>query len=343
MSVVRRQQRNELVKLTVFLVLSTLIAIWLGAVMGEARPGDRDEYRAVFQDVSGLAVGDQVRVAGVPVGKVTDLDVAKDTTVVVTFDVEKDVRLDAGTQAAIRYRNLLGDRILQLSRGKAGEVLSPGDTIPVGSTASALDLDTLLNGFKPLFAGLTASQVNELSGQLVQVLQGQGAAVEQLVGTVASFTSTIGQREQLVTQVVRNLNTVVGTLDERRGSVGQLVDELAALARGLDRQDTQAIDAAARISDLARNTTRLVRRARGDVRVDLAALAGAARGLNSEADTFETLLDKLPRHYRALQDTASYGSFFNFFLCGVRVQLTSTDGRPVQSPWILSDVARCHR
>jgi phospholipid/cholesterol/gamma-HCH transport system substrate-binding protein len=345
MSVVRRQQRSELVKLTVFLAFATLIAVWLGAVMGEARPGDRAEYKAAFRDVSGLAQGDQVRVAGVNVGKVNEIEVREDTSVLVTFDVRTGIQLDQSTQAAVKYRNLLGDRILELTRpggpGKEAAPLAPGATIPLTSTASALDLDTLLNGFKPLFAGLTANQVNELSSQLVQVLQGQGAAIENLVSTVGSFTTSIGQREELVTRVIGNLNQVFGTLDSRRGTVGALIDELSSLVTGLDRQDTRILDAAAQVDGLARDASRLVRQARGDFRADVAALALAARGLNSRADTIEALLDQLPRHYRVMQDSASYGNFFNFFLCGVRVQLTGDDGRPVQSPWILSDLTRC--
>jgi phospholipid/cholesterol/gamma-HCH transport system substrate-binding protein len=367
---VLQQQRRELVRLTIFLVISTLIAVWLGAVMGETRPGDRASYRAAFRDVSGLAVGDQVRVAGVNVGKVDEITVRDDATVLVTFHVREALDLDTSTRAAIKYRNLLGDRILELARpdapaggpgdAAAGTVapaaasaasaaaapatpLSPGATIPVANTASALDLDTLLNGFKPLFAGLSAGQINTLSAQLVEVLQGQDTAIDDLVTMVGSFATTIGQREQLVGQVIGNLNQVMGTLDTRRGTVGQVIDELSGLITGLERQDTQILDAAGRVNTLAANASQLIGDARGDLHTDLTALGTAAEGLNSRADTLQALLDKLPVHYRTMQDSASYGNFFNFFLCGVRIQLSGRDGTPVQGPWIRSDLERCQR
>lgn len=337
-----RRQRSDLIKFSAFLAVAAVFTVWVAFVTGEYRPGDRDDYRAVFEDVSGLAVGDEVRIAGVDIGKVKEIDVRADNTVLVTFDVRAGKELTRGTMATIQYRNLIGDRVVQLSRGRndSGERLPVGGTIPVAQTVSALDLDTLLNGFKPLFAGLSPTQVNELSGQLVQVLQGQQSAVATLVEHVGSFTSTIGEREELIGQVIRNLNSVLGTVEERKETVGLLIDRLDVLLTGLDRQDTQVLDAAARIDAFATRTSALVSRARGDVRADLQALEVAARGLNRSSGTLDKVLGRLPSHYRAIQSTASYGNFFNFYLCGVRIQ-SGTIGVPVTTPWIYSDSPRC--
>ena len=340
-----RRQRGDLVKFSAFLVVAAVFTAWVAVVTGEIRPGDREQYRSVFDDVSGLAVGDEVRIAGVDVGKVRDIDVQADNTVLVTFDVRAGQELTTGTNATIQYRNLIGDRVLQLTRGEedSGEVLPVGGTIPVDRTASALDLDTLLNGFKPLFAGLSPTQVNELSGQLIQVLQGQQSSVATLVSHVASFTTTIGNREELIGQVIRNLNSVLGTVEDRKETLGLLLDRLDVLLTGLDRQDTQVLDAAARITAFADRTSTLVTRARGDLRSDLQGLAVTARGVNANAETLEAVLGELPGHYRAIQNTASYGNFFNFFLCGVRVQTGLTAQAPITTPWIYSDAPRCKR
>jgi len=342
-SVERSRQRADLIKLSAFLAMAAVFTAWVAAVTGEYRPGDREAYQAVFDDVSGLAVGDDVRIAGVDVGKVKEIDVQDDNTVLVTFDVRSDQDLTTGTRATIQYRNLIGDRVVQLTDGPSrpgdrAQVLDVGDTIPVSQTVSALDLDTLLNGFRPLFAGLSPTEINELSGQLVQVLQGQQSAVATLVDHVASFTTTIGSREQLIGQVIRNLNSVLGAVDESSGSVGELIDGLDALLVGLDKQDAQLLDAAVDIDRFARETASLLAGARGDVRDDLAALLVAARGLNQESATLREVLAALPKHYRTLQNSASYGNFFNFFLCGVRVQ---TDLGT--APWNYSEARRCQR
>ena len=89
--------------------------------------------------------------------------------------------LTEGSRAVIRYDDLIGGRYLALEEGAGGtKKLNPGDTIPVDRTAPALDLDALIGGFRPLFRALDPEQVNALSGQLIQALQGQGAH-DQLV------------------------------------------------------------------------------------------------------------------------------------------------------------------
>ena len=335
-SPVRARERADLLRLVSFLVVAALVTFWVGAVTSEYRSGGAAPYRAAFADVSGLRQGDQVRAAGVRVGEVTDIDVRPDSTVVVSFEVDDALVLDESTTATIEYRNLIGDRIVQLATtgGASAAELSPGGMISISNTASALDLDTLLNGFKPLFAGLNPAQVNDLSQQLVQVLQGQESAVETLTTRVGSFTSAIAQ-------VIGNLNEVLETVDGRRDELGQVIDALDIVLTRFDEQDTEILIAADKIDRFAREASGLLARARGDLTPDLRALTVAARGLNLEKEELVAVLQQLPRHYRKLQNAGSYGNFFNFFLCGVRVQTDVVAGAPVLTPWINSDAERC--
>ena len=342
-SVVRRQQRSELIKLTAFLSTMVLITVYLFLVMGDVRPGDRTVYRASFADVSGLKPGDQVRVASVAVGTVKTIEVNADSTVDVTFDVQREIPLNTATTATVTYKNLVGDRYLALDRKTADAPrLAAGGLIPASRTQASLDLDTLLNGFKPLFVGLNPQQINKLSLQLVDVLQGQTGAIRQLLVSVASVTSTIGDREELVSAVVKNLNTVVGEVDTHSDGLDTLVTGLSDLVKGLEKQDTQVLDAADQISGFSRQATDVLQRARGDLTPTLTNLEAASRGLNSQQSNLRAVLAQLPKHYATLSQTSSYGAFFNFFLCGVRVQLTDeTTGQPIVTPWINSDLARC--
>lgn len=338
-STVRKREHADRIKFALFSTMALAFTVWVGAVTAEFSAGAREDYRAVFDDVSGLSVGDDVRIAGVNVGRVEEIDVQENNTVIVSFDVSTDQRLTTATRATIQYRNLIGDRIIQLTQGrKQAPVLDAGGTIPAAQTASALDIDTLLNGFRPLFAGLSPQQINQLSGQLIKVLQGQQSAVAALVEHVASFTNTIGNREELISQVVGNLNSVLGAVDESSDSLGNLIDRLDALLKGLDKQDTQLLNAAAEIDTFASRTAKLLADARADVRHDLERLHVAARGINSDAATLEDVLGALPDHYRALQNSASYGNFFNFYLCGSR-ELTDAG----MGEWNFSEAARCQR
>ncbi|GGO86110.1 Mce family protein Mce3B [Nocardioides phosphati] len=341
---VRKAEARDLTKLSLFLAFAVFVTVWLAAVTGDMQSGEKADYHARFADVSGLQAGDQVRVAGVSVGRVTDIKVQKDASVLVGFDVDTSLHLSRATTAAVRYRNLIGDRILELDRGSSSAAeLPPGGTIALARTAPAVDLDALLNGFKPLFAGLDPTQVNQLSGQLVDVLQGQRSAVDHLVSSVGSFTSTLGDRSVLITQVVGNLNAVLGEVADRKDGLGHLTTELSELVDGLDRQDTQVLDAAGQINQMARSGADLLARSRGDLTPTLEGLRASARGLDQHSSALQALLTQWPKHYAKIQDSASYGAFFNFFLCGIRLQFSNDRGAPASTPYIRSEAARCQR
>jgi len=342
-SVVRQRERSDLIKLTIFLIIAGLFTYWVGAVMAASRPGHRAEYKAVFTDVSGLRSGDAIRIGGVDVGKVTGIAVQADSSVLVSFTVPVQDVLNASTEATIQYSNLIGDRIIQLSRPDAKAASLPvGATIPKSQTRPALDLDALLNGFKPLFEGLGTQDINNFSAALIDVLQGQGASINTLLARATSVTSALGDRQQLVGQVIRNLNTVAGTFDQRRDTVAQLIDQLSSLMAGLNGQDTQVLDAASQINHFADDASSMVSAARGALKPDLIGLAQVGSGVMRNAAALVAVLQKLPQHYAAIQDTVSYGNFFNLFLCGIRVE-TGSAAAPVIGPWIMSDLARCEK
>ncbi len=98
------------------------------------------------------------------VGTVDSVKLQPDKTVVVHFDADPTVQMTTGTRAAVRYLNLVGDRYLELMEGPPGGTPMPaGGQIPRDRTQSALDLDLLLGGLKPVIRGLNPEDVNALS------------------------------------------------------------------------------------------------------------------------------------------------------------------------------------
>jgi phospholipid/cholesterol/gamma-HCH transport system substrate-binding protein len=339
MSAVRREQRRDRIRIGVFLGLSGLATAYLVSVTSDYRSGSTEEYAATFHNVSGLQAGDPVRIGGVDEGRVVDLEVRSDNTITVRFDVDTGVVLNTSTTATVRYSNLIGDRYLELARPDASaRAFAAGATLDVKRTESALDLDALLNGFKPLFVGLAPQQINALSRDLVAVLNGQSSAVDSLLATLGEVAGTLGDRQELIGDVVDNLNVVLGAVDERSGTLGDLIDQLSLLTKGLEANDGQLVRDVAAVTDMAGSVSGLVGRARGDVGPVLDGLTAAVAGLNQNSATLQVVLDRLPKHYTRVLQTASYGNFFNFFLCGIRIDLGAGT-----TPWITSDLARCKR
>jgi len=178
-------------------------------VFAQLRYEPRSQYSAEFTNISGLKVGDFVRIAGVEVGKVKQISIRPDTVVVASFTADNNVVLTQGTRALIRYEDVVGHRYLELEQGVGGDHrLSQGQTIPVDHTEPALDLDALVGGFRPLFRALDPGQVNALTGQLISAFQNQGTAIGAFLDQTAAVTNTLADRDDLIEQVIDNLRTV---------------------------------------------------------------------------------------------------------------------------------------
>jgi phospholipid/cholesterol/gamma-HCH transport system substrate-binding protein len=343
---------SSLVKLVVFAVVTLLAFGVLAATIANVQLGGKQHYTAVFTDATGLQKGDDVRIAGVRVGEVKSIGlvvVGGKSEAKVGFEVLRSSPLTQGTDAVIRYRNLIGQRFVALTQGTGSAApLRSGMTIPVSRTQPALDLDTLFNGFKPLFAALDPNDVNELSGEIIQVLQGEGGSIDQLLAHTASLTSTLADRDQVIGQTITNLNDVLGTVQQRDGQLGDLVDQMNRFVSGL-AQDRKVIGSSlTNINALADQTADLLVAARPPLKGDIGQLQDLAALLNKPANTkvFKQFAQNLPGKLATITRTATYGSFFNFYLCsfdGTIVLPTSTKNVsiPVGNGIGSVDAARC--
>jgi len=318
------------IKLGIFSIVSVLVTGLLAAIMGNIGFGAGTEYKAVFTTASMLEKGDDVRVAGVSVGEVKKVEHHERNHAIVTFRVKSDVPLTSASRAEVRFLNLVGDRYLALEAGADADAerLEAGDTLPIDQTSPALDLTTLFNGFKPLFQALGPEQVNELSMNLVQVLQGEGGTIQGLLQKTASLTTSLADRDQLIGQVIDNLNTTLSTVSSRSEQVTQLVVELEGWMTDL-AVDREVIGSSlANISDLTVEVAGLLKGARPVLKSDVAQLRKLAKLLNKKQnrDVIVELLDRLPESMTDQTRTGTYGSWYNYYVCGFSGEITLPAG-----------------
>jgi len=306
-------------KLLVFTVVSVLVTGLLAAIMGNVGFGAGTEYRALFTSATMLQGGDDVRVAGVNVGEVRDVEHHGQGQAMVTFRIQSDVPLTTGSRAEIRFLNLVGDRYLALEQGPegAGEQ-DPAEVIGVERTRPALDLTTLFNGFKPLFSALEPEQVNELSLNLVQVLQGEGGTVAALLERTASLTTTLADRDELIGRVITNLTETLETVDSKRSELTRLIVELKGWMGQLARDRGVIGGSVSGIADLSDTLADLLTEARPLVKDDVKQLRRLARLLNQDTnrEVLVELFDRLPESMTDQTRTGTYGSWYNYYLCG---------------------------
>ncbi|MFD0856912.1 MCE family protein [Actinomadura adrarensis] len=335
------------IKLLIFVVATSVATGVLAMTITNVRFADTRNYHAIITDVTGLLDNDDVRVAGVRVGQVEDIELYKGTQARVTFSVNRDGVFEAGlptsTQVNVRYRNLMGQRYLALTEGpgNANDYLRPGDTIPVTQTRPALDLTVLFNGFRPLFTALEPAQVNKLAFQIVQTLQGEAGTVNSLLAHVASLTNTLADRDKVIGQVVTNLNQVLGTIDQRHTEVDKLITDLRGFVSGV-ASDRQAIfDSVAAINQLTGTTADLLKDTRPSIKKDIAGLRDLSKTLADNEAPLNKMFENSPRRLEELVNISSYGSWFNMYLCGMDARVKLPGGPVYQTPAIVNENARC--
>jgi phospholipid/cholesterol/gamma-HCH transport system substrate-binding protein len=323
-------------KLIIFSLVSIFLTGLLAVIMGNLSLAGGKTYDAVFTNASTLKKGDDVRIAGVSVGEVKKVEHYERTMAKITFRVDDEIVLTTASTAEIRFLNLVGARYLALEQGEGAadaEELDEGGTIPVEHTSPSLDLTVLFDGFKPLFQALTPDQVNELSMNLVQVLQGEGGTVRGLLEHTASLTTALADRDQLIGQVVTNLSETLDTVNKRHKQLSSLVIELKDWMQDLSRDRKTIGGSLDNISDLTVTVADLLRRGRPLLKKDIAALKELAELLNSP-DQRQELVEVLERMPEVMADqirTGTYGSWYQYYICAasVRIDLPALGNIPI--------------
>jgi phospholipid/cholesterol/gamma-HCH transport system substrate-binding protein len=336
-----------LIKLIVFLVVTSVATYILAATIANQSFGSTYSYNADFTDASGLNVGDDVRVAGVRVGTVSNIKIVETPdhhhVAQVSFSVAKDRPLPKSVDATLRYRNLVGQRYIDLAQG-AGDTgaLAPGATIPDSQTHPAVDLTVLFQGFKPLFQGLDANSINSLATELIQTLQGEGGSLDMLLSTLADLSNSVADHDAVIGDVITNLTNVLNTLGDRDTELSNLIVQLQGFISGLAQDRTTIGNAIDGINSLATSTSGLLTQVRQPLAQDIRNLTGLVGVLNRNSDDVKYVIQQLPDTVGTLVRTASYGSWFNFYLCTVSGTLTLPGGKTLNIPLNSSPKARCH-
>lgn len=334
----------SLIKLTIYTTIIGTLTALLTLIIVNARSGPSTTYHAVFADASGVAANDNVKIAGVAVGRVTGVKVVDHGAAQVTFTVDRDVRVPRDVHATVRYENLIGDRYVQLQRPDDDESPLPaGATIPMSRTAPAVSLTVLFGGFQPLFQALQPDQVNQLADEILRTLQGEGGTVQDLLQHTASLTTTLADHDQVIGALIDNLDSVLGTVSSRDRQLSTLVVQLQRFVTGLSANRHVIGSTISSLSTLTTSVSGLLTDARPPLRADIIALGRLATNLDHGKGAVDTELKVLPKLMNRVDRTASYGSWFQFYLCELGGSLTVPGSGPTTVKGYQNSAARCSR
>lgn len=333
MKMLDKRTRGDLIKLITFMVVTTLATGVLVVLIGNLSFEKTRTYKAIFSDATGVVKGDDIRIAGVKVGSVKEVEIVDRTRARVTFTVQQDTDVTRSSTVQIRYRNLVGQRYLSLTQGE-GDIsrLPEKQTIQLDKTQPALDLTVLFNGFKPLFKALSPADVNKLSYEIIQVFQGEGSNIEGLLRSTGSVTQTLANRDQLIGDVITNLNSVLTTVGDRDVELSNLIVQFRAFLGGLVKDKDAILGSLDSISALTQQTADITTGIRPGFVASIKGLREVATNLNKGRSEVDRALQILPIKLNKIGRTAIYGSFFNFFLCEFKAKVILPTG-PLTIPY----------
>jgi phospholipid/cholesterol/gamma-HCH transport system substrate-binding protein len=314
--------RRTLIKVAIFAVVMILVAAGLVVIFGQFRFASSNKYHATFTNATRLKAGNKVRIAGVNVGTIDGVGLNPDNSVDVAFDVDKKYQMYSSTRAVIRYENLVGDRYLEITSGP-GELrkLPPGGTIDENHTEPALDLDALLGGLRPVLKGLSGDKLNQVSNAIIELLQGQGGALSDLLSSTGSFTQTLSDRYQVISDVIHNLNDVLGTVDAKSAQFDASVDQLQKLVTGLAQGRDSIAGAIGPLASAETDLTDMLAKSRRPLQGVLENARPFATELDNRKAEVNNVIEPLAENYLRLNALGAYGSFFNIYFCGVRIKI----------------------
>jgi len=311
-----RKTTADSVRLALFIVITTLCTALLAVTIGNLSFEAKTRYKAEFTDVTGLNKGDDIRIAGVRVGQIDKIELYQDKYAMVTFSVDSDQALVRSTRATVRYRNLVGNRYIALTEGTgSAERMRKNDVIGLDRTAPALDLNVLFNGFKPLFTALTPADVNQFAYEVIKVLQGEGGTVESLLARTASLTTTLADKDKVIGDLIVNLTQTLQVVSQRQANFSALLVNLQRFVTGLSGDIDPILDSLGSINALNTKTAGLLRQTRVPLKADLDRIHQLANTLDSTQNIWVKELQFLPTKLNTMTRTASYGSWFNFYIC----------------------------
>jgi phospholipid/cholesterol/gamma-HCH transport system substrate-binding protein len=321
---------SSVYKVGIFAVVTTLMIGLLATLIGNISLAPSRTYYGLFTDATGVFKGDRVRVSGVEVGAVKSLKLVSSgghKLARVEFSVKKSVPVYPDAKLELRYENIVGQRYLNIAETpQAGAVAPSGSTFGVTQTTPALSLTELFNGFQPLFRALDPAQLNAFSFELVRALQGESGSLQSLMRNTAQLTNSIADRDSVIGSVVGNLNTVLQTVGDRDQKLTGLIVQFRNLMSGLAGQSDAIGTSLPSLDQLLTATAGTLTEIRAPLKTSLSGLNGVAGSLYQDRAVLDDSLKKLPFTLRTLARTGSYGSWFNFYVCGLQINLTLLNG-----------------
>jgi phospholipid/cholesterol/gamma-HCH transport system substrate-binding protein len=294
--------------------LAVLAAIVLAAFRAQDLPviGGGDTYYADFSEAGGLKANDEVRIAGVRVGKVEDVALDGDH-VRVTFRVDGDAEFGGDTRAAIKVKTLLGAMFLALEPAGSGQ-MAEGAEIPVERTSSPYDVVEAFSGLAETSEQIDTKQLATSLTTLADLTRNTPEEFRKALDGVSRLSANVAARDDQINELLGNLERVSKVLDARDQDIVGLMKDSDVLFRALVARRDAVHRLLVSTSTLSRELTALVRQSRADLKPALTHLENVVDVLNKNEDNIDNSLRLMAPFYRVFANTLGTGPWFDTYI-----------------------------
>jgi phospholipid/cholesterol/gamma-HCH transport system substrate-binding protein len=269
-------------------------------------------YQATFAHAGGLVIGNDVKVSGVKVGTVSDVELQAGKAMV-TFTVDSTVALGSATTAHIRTGSLLGQRVLTLeSSGSA--TMRPNTVIPLSRTGSPYSLTDAVGELTTNAAGTDTATLNRsldtLSATLDQIAPQIGPAFD----AVSRLSRSINSRDETLAELLGHTSTVTDVLAKRSGQLNALILNANDLVEVLAERRQAIVDLLANTSVVAQQVSGLVADNEEQLAPTLEKLNSVTAMLEKNRDNIAKALPGLAKYQVTQGETVANGYYYNAYI-----------------------------
>ena len=294
--------------------IATILLLLLAAFRAQDLPliGGGDTYTAAFSEAGGLKVNDEVRIAGVRVGKVSGIEL-DDDHVKVTFKVKTDSAFGTETGAAIKVKTILGSMFLALEPAGGGQ-LDEDATIPVERTSSPFDVVEAFEGLASTSAQIDTDQLAESLTTLADLTRNTPEEFKGALDGLSRLSSNVAAKDEQLNTLLVNLERVSTVLDEHDQDIVELMEDSDVLFRALVARREAVHDLLVSSTTLSKELTRLIDQSREDLKPALAHLENVVAVLNKNEDNLDSSLRLMAPFYRVFANTLGTGPWFDTWI-----------------------------
>jgi len=282
------------------LLLAGMLALPACSIVG----GGSGTYTvdAEFTRAIGVYPGSPVRQLGIEVGQITEVENTGDT-VRVQMRIEDDVEVPADAYAVIVPVTALGERYIQLGPVFTdGPTLEDGDVIPTDRTQVPFEVDELLRGLESYVGAIDPENASELITNLAEIVDGQGARINDLIGTASDTLGVLADKSDEIGSIVDALADLSRTLGGRTEAIQELVRSYETVSGVLADNDEALNRFILDLNDVAVEVRRLLARHDQPLRDDIGNLTTVGRTLQRNISRLRTVIAETPRLFAAAQN-----------------------------------------